>query len=77
MKDHGLATSLGDDYADRELAEEGEPVFVLRGQDILAADVVEHWADLAAIAGVNRDKIEGARQIAAEMRAYPGRRKPN
>lgn len=76
MKDHGLETSLGDDFADREMAEEGEPVFVLRAKDILAADVVEHWADMATIAGVNREKVEGARAIAAEMRAYPDRRKP-
>lgn len=34
-----------------------EPVFILRGQDSLATDVVRHWMMLARRAEVNAEKM--------------------
>jgi hypothetical protein len=34
-----------------------EPVFVIRGKDLLAARAVAHWMDMAAKADVNSDKM--------------------
>jgi hypothetical protein len=77
MKNHGLEETMGDDFRDGELAKPGEPVFVLRGADKLAADAVMYWADLAQTAGVNPDKVAGARMIATEMRNYPHTKLPD
>lgn len=46
---------------------ENEPVFLLRGQDIVAADVVDHWSALASDA----DLVASARLHAREMRVWP------
>ena len=34
-----------------------EPVFILRGQDLLALETVRHWMILARRAGVNAEKM--------------------
>jgi len=54
-----------------------EPVFVLRAQDSLAADLVELWAIHARMAGCNNDKVRGAADIAEEMRRWPIRKIPD
>ena len=54
-----------------------EPVFVLRAQDIHAADLVEKWAIWAAAGGCDPDKVQEAHAIAAEMRNWPHRRQPS
>lgn len=39
---------------------EDEPVFILRGQDVLSAEVVETWIVAAIKNGVNSEKIKAA-----------------
>jgi hypothetical protein len=39
-----------------------EPVFVLRGKDLLVVPVVEAWMNAATGAGVNANKMEAVRQ---------------
>lgn len=54
-----------------------EPIFVLRAQDLLAPDIVEQWANMAQQLGCPRDKCEGARRTANEMRSWPNRKNPD
>ena len=54
-----------------------EPIFVLRGQDVLAPHVIEYWADLAHNAGAPAEKIAEARAIAMVMAAWPHRKVPD
>ena len=49
------------------LAELEEPVFILRGQDILAPRVVVRWTHQADEAGSPQDKVQGALVIAMQM----------
>lgn len=58
-------------------AERDEPIFVLRAQDKLAANVVRFWCDRAQAAGVNKEKVAEARAIADLMEAWPNRKKPD
>lgn len=57
-------------------AADDEPVFVLRAQDIHAPDLVEKWAIWAEVGGTHTDKVQEAKQIVDEMRAWPNRRQP-
>lgn len=54
-----------------------EPVFVLRAQDALAADLVEKWAIWAQAGGTNSDKVKEAMDLADEMRRWPVRKHPD
>jgi hypothetical protein len=47
-----------------------EPVFVLRGADVLAAKTVEYWAYLAHLNGSDDVTITGALKIARAMRDW-------
>jgi hypothetical protein len=47
-----------------------EPVFVLRGADVLAAKTVEYWAYLAQLNGSDSVTITGALKIARTMRDW-------
>lgn len=67
-------------------ANDNEPVFILRGQDMLAPAVVRMWADmLDAVAKAsstkNRSKqhrkAHDARLLAARMEAWPTRKMPD
>lgn len=49
---------------------EDEPVFLLRGKDVLAPKTVETWADLAEQMGASEHIIATARQQAKDMRKY-------
>lgn len=44
-----------------------EPTFSLRGQDIIAPEIVREWAFRAALLGAPREKIVEARKIADQM----------
>ena len=57
-------------------AADDEPLFVLRAQDALAPEVVEHWAFLAKRLGVAFEKIEAAYEVAGAMRRWPNRKVP-
>lgn len=54
-----------------------EPYFVLRGQDALAADLVEKWAIQAGSAGCDSDKVREAHAVADEMRRWHTRKNPD
>lgn len=56
-------------------AEADEPIFVLRAQDIHAADLVEKWAIWNTTSAP--DKAKEARQIADDMRAWPTKKQPD
>ena len=67
-------TSAGDELSDPNSVIHGadtkEPVFVLRGADVLAAKTVEYWAYLAQLNGSDSVTIAGALKIARTMRDW-------
>lgn len=54
---------------------EGEPFFVLRGQDRLAPDALSAWINAAEISGVDEAKIDSARGVWESMLRWSGDRK--
>lgn len=50
--------------------DDGEPVFILRGRDMLAPDMVREWAYHARRIGVNEPKLDDARRIADQMEQW-------
>lgn len=57
-------------------AHQEEPVFLLRAQDNLAADLVEVWAIRARSLGAH-DKAHEAQQIADQMRRWHIHKNPD
>lgn len=55
----------------------GEPIFVLRGQDLLAPLLVREWASLAELRGCAPEKVAEARECAAAMERWPTRKYPD
>lgn len=49
---------------------EGEPVFLLRGQDINAPLVVEYWAGLAKKVGAEENIVQAAIEQSSAMRRW-------
>ena len=58
-------------------AHDDEPIFILRAQDIHAADLVEKWAIWARASGCGNDKVQEAHDLADKMRRWPGRKNPD
>jgi len=58
-------------------AADDEPVFILRAQDALAAELVELWAIRARAAGCPVDKVREAQNLAEEMLRWPVRKYPD
>lgn len=58
-------------------AADDEPVFVLRAQDMFAANLVEQWAELAEGRRCPPEKVAEARELAANMRTWPSRKYPD
>lgn len=58
-------------------ADDNEPVFILRAQDALAADLVELWAIRANSAGTTHDKVREAHDLADDMRRWHKRKIPD
>lgn len=58
-------------------AADDEPIFILRAHDKLAPSIIEHWADFAELHGASREKVEEAREVAAQMRKWPDRKFPD
>lgn len=52
------------------LIPEDEPVFLLRGQDIVAPQTVEFWAQFAEEAGAAPDIVSAALRQAREMKNW-------
>jgi hypothetical protein len=58
-------------------AADDEPVFILRGQDIIAYELVRRWADIAERHGCGADKIKEARNLASAMYKWPTQKYPD
>jgi hypothetical protein len=58
-------------------AADDEPVFILRAQDALAAELVELWAIRARSAGCPVDKVREAQDLADQMMRWPVRKNPD
>jgi hypothetical protein len=54
-----------------------EPVFVLRASDKLAPAVIELWATMAEQVGTTPAKLTEARELVAQMRAWPTAKIPD
>lgn len=54
-----------------------EPIFVLRGQDLLAPELVRRWAELAVCHGLSPEKFDKALKIAADMERWSPRKYPD
>lgn len=58
-------------------AADDEPVFILRGQDALAGDLVELWAIRARSLGCHPDKCREAQELADAMREWQPQKNPD
>lgn len=56
---------------------EKEPVFLLRGQDCMAARAVRYWADMVESAGGDPAMIKAAREHADKMDKWPEKKMPD
>lgn len=54
-----------------------EPVFLIRGQDIVGAKTVRFWADQAEAHGASPRIVERAREHAALMESWATRKVPD
>jgi hypothetical protein len=54
-----------------------EPVFLIRGQDVVSGDAVRAWANLAEATGADPEIIKVARQQAEKMDAWPKKKIPD
>lgn len=72
---------ISDPHSCLNKADDDEPIFVLRAQDILAPDIVDEWATrmnmahaCRAMSNETRDRLEGkiraARKCADHMRVW-------
>lgn len=52
------------------LIPEDEPVFLIRGQDAVGPETVDHWAFMAEQEGASKEIIVAAKYQAAEMRKW-------
>jgi hypothetical protein len=58
-------------------AADDEPIFVLRGRDALAAEVVRFWATIAQDNNVPAGKVLDALTLADQMELWPNRKLPD
>jgi hypothetical protein len=58
-------------------ADLNEPIFILRGQDMLAADLVDQWAIRARSWGCPEEKVQEAKELANAMRRWTPRKYPD
>lgn len=54
-----------------------EPVFLIRGQDVVSGDAVRAWADLAEAIGADPEIIKIARMQAEKMDSWPKKKIPD
>lgn len=54
-----------------------EPVFLIRGQDIVGGNAVRAWADLAEMAGADPNIVKTAREHAVKMDNWPKKKTPD
>jgi hypothetical protein len=58
-------------------AHDDEPVFILRAQDIHAAELVMKWAIWCRAGNTPEDKVDEAFRIAEAMQDWPNRKQPD
>jgi len=56
---------------------EDEPVFLIRGKDMVSGDAVRAWANLAEAAGAAQNILDAAREHASLMDEWPGKKTPD
>lgn len=54
-----------------------EPVFLIRGQDVVGGDAVRAWCDLARKEGASPDILHVARTLADRMDEWPKKKIPD
>lgn len=54
-----------------------EPVFIIRGQDICAADAVRDYASRLKLAGASPEMVDAVRTQAARMDLWPVKKTPD
>jgi len=59
------------------IQDKSEPVFVLRGQDVLAPGAIRHWCELAKEYGVSEGKVWGAREVRGACLKWKPRKLPD
>ena len=59
------------------LIPDDEPVFLLRGQDVLAARHVRDWADHAELRGCSAEIVSMVRAHAFKMETWPKKKLPD
>lgn len=60
------------EYLVTKIEDEEEPLFLLRGRDILASRTIMNWCEHAKSFSVPQEKIESAAQVAIDMDMYQG-----
>lgn len=79
--DAHLVQKIADEVAKLDLClgkvKPDEPIFVLRGQDMLAEGLVRDWTAMAYSHGLGDQKREHALKIADEMHEWPNRKYPD
>lgn len=73
ITDHGRAPAMNPITTNgtTRLIPDDEPVFLVRGQDVVGAATVRAWADMAQDAGAAPEIVRIARQHAEKMAAWP------
>lgn len=60
------------EYLVTKIEDDQEPLFLLRGRDLLASHTVLQWCEAAMRWDVNQRKIDDARRISLAMDLYQG-----
>ena len=60
------------EYLVTNIEDEDEPLFLLRGRDILASRTIMNWCEHAKSFSVPQKKIDSAAHVAIEMDRYIG-----
>lgn len=60
------------EYLVTKIEDDQEPLFLLRGRDLLASHTVLQWCEAAMREHVNQRKIDEAQSVAMAMSLYQG-----
>ena len=65
------------EYLVTKVHDQDEPLFLLRGRDPVAENIVDRWADMVSLMGTPPSKWQGARKVAEDMRNYHTKKLPD
>lgn len=65
------------EYLVTKIADEDEPLFLLRGRDVLASSTILAWCERAKQFGVPQKKIDEAISLSVSMILYPTKKFPD